>query len=137
MLELKRNGDLIIFKPVSGYTLDRAIAESIDLSKKENTSLLLYMNEIVLPITKNSKLSQIRKKYLDSLEKRENGTVVFEHIARWNVDDAIRYLISLSSKYMIKYTVNGIDFNINNETSLSQIKAEYLNKIKERCAKTK
>jgi len=137
MLELKRIGNLIIFKPVAGYTLNRAIAEAIELAKKENTSLQLYMNDIILPITKNSELLQIKKMYLDSLETRKNGTVVFEHIARWNVDDAIRYLMGLSSNKIAKYTVNGIDFNINNASSLSQIKSEYLNKIKERCTKTK
>lgn len=48
--------DTIVFRPVAGYTINRAIAESIDLATKKNKSVELDINDIVLDITAQSEL---------------------------------------------------------------------------------
>ena len=70
MSELKRTPDRIIFTPVAGWTIKRAIAYSIDIAIKEKKPVTIDINDIILNVTEKSNLLDVNSLYLKLLNEK-------------------------------------------------------------------
>ena len=61
MSELKQINGTIIFSPVAGWTINRAIAYSIDLAKQKQQPVQINMNDISLKVDENSNVDTVKK----------------------------------------------------------------------------
>ena len=70
MTELKKTPDMIVFTPVADWTINRAIAYSIDTAKSTKKPVQVDINDIVLTVTEKSGLSEVKNLYLKLLNEK-------------------------------------------------------------------
>ena len=70
MSEIKIEENLIVFEPVAGWTINRAIAYSIDLAAQKNKNVQLLVNDIKLDINEKSNVIAIKELYKKLLDEK-------------------------------------------------------------------
>ena len=64
----------IVFEPVAGYTISRAITEAIKMSSDQNSIVILRMNDIEVIVTKKSNAETVNALYLRLLDLKHKKT---------------------------------------------------------------